>query len=158
MPRSTPVQYKQKGGWVRWQVESGSERCSSTARRCGRAAEGWQCGGCQGDAEWTRQDIVEHRRMTVEVPAARGCCEKAGGRWDHSGRWHRRLVWRWKMHWKAEDASEAEAESETERHGIRGFYQPADARKALGLGMMECRNSCLSCRSASSGRLAGSGR
>jgi len=44
--------------------------------------------------------------MAVEVPAARGCYEKAGRRWDHGGRWHRRQVWRWKMSCEAEDTLE----------------------------------------------------
>ncbi len=91
---------------MRWQVESGSERCSSTARRCGRAAEGWQCGGYQGDAEWTRRDIVEHRRMAVEVPAARDTVRRqaedgtivGGGMEDWSGGGRR--IGRWKMHRK----------------------------------------------------------
>ena len=72
-----------------------------------------------------RRDIAECCRMEVAAPAARECCEKAGGRgdtpWNHGGRWRRRQVWRWKTSWKAEDESGVEAESETERHGVRRF-------------------------------------
>jgi len=59
----------------------------------------------KGDAERTRQDIAECRGMAVEVLAARGCCEKAGGRRDHGGRQCGRQVWRWKTSREAEDAS-----------------------------------------------------
>ena len=41
----------------------------------------------------------------VEVPAARGCCEKAGRRRDHGGRRCGRQVWRWKTSHEAEDKS-----------------------------------------------------
>jgi len=59
----------------------------------------------KGDAEQTRQDIVECHRMAVKVPAARGCCEKAGRRRDHGGRRCGRQVWRQKTSHEAEDAS-----------------------------------------------------
>jgi len=60
----------------------------------------------KGDAEQTGRDIAECRRMAVEVPAARGCCEKACGRRDHGGRQCGRQVWRRKTRLGAEDTSE----------------------------------------------------
>ena len=115
------------------QPEDAAERrkASGVARTCSGTAEdtavwrmprGMPCSPeVLRDAKRTRQDIVECHGMAVEVPAARGCCEKAGGRQDHGGRRRRGQVWRQKTHWKAEDASEAEAESKMERRGIRGF-------------------------------------
>jgi len=67
-----------------------------------------RCSGAvdaKGDAEQTRQDIAECHRMAVEVPAARGCCEKVGRRQDHSGRRRGRQVWRRKTSREVEDAS-----------------------------------------------------
>ena len=68
--------------------------------RCSGAAD------AKGDAEQTGRDIAECRGMAVEVPAARGCCVKAGRRRDHGGRRRGRRVTRRKMHQKAEDTSE----------------------------------------------------
>jgi len=71
--------------------------------------------------------------MAVKVPAARGCCEKAGGRQDHGGRCAEdrsgggRQVARRKTHQKAEDASGAEVESKTE--GIMGFPLQSPSEK-----------------------------
>ena len=74
---------------------SGSGRQAGVGSRSGRRAGVGSVRGspyssgtadAKGDAERTGRDIAECRGMAVEVPAARGCCEKAGGRRDHGGR------------------------------------------------------------------------
>jgi len=82
-------------------------KASGVARTCSSTAEGVAVRRMpRGDAKWTGRDIAEYHGMAVEVSAARGCCEKAGGRQDHSGRWCREQVWRRKTSHEAEDTSE----------------------------------------------------